>query len=317
MKLAPLNALRAFECAARHLSFTKAARELHVTPAAVSQQVGLLEEYLGVRLFVRVNRTLRLTEVAAQCLPELQQGFELIASAVSHVRASEETGPIELCAAPSFASKWLVPRLHTFAERQPHIDVRMTAQFELPDFRQGEFHAAIHFGHGPYRGLHAERVYKVAALPLCSPKLLASGRPLRSPSDLRHHRLIHDESLQLDESRPDWAAWLDAASVTDVDASRGSSFSHTLLALEAAIDGHGVVLTLDRLAAADVRAGRLIAPFDVALPLEAAYYFVCPPAYAERAKIKSFRQWLIAEASAEKGPAALRAGLEPGFAAAE
>ncbi|ROR34426.1 transcriptional regulator GcvA [Inmirania thermothiophila] len=293
-RLPPLNALRAFEAAARHLSFTRAAEELHVTPAAVSQQVASLERYLGVRLFERHARSLRLTEAGRACLPEVSEGFRLLARGVARVREVGTTGPLVVSVAPAFAGKWLVPRLDRFAERHPQVDVEISARYGLPDFGREEADVAIDFSDGRYpQGLHAERLFGVSAVPLCSPSLVARG--LREPKDLARFTLLHDEGLGRDTSQQGWASWLRLAGVEGVNPRRGPRFSHTTLALEAAADGQGVVLAIDKLAEPDLAAGRLVIPFDIRLPLEYAYYLVCPRAAVERPKVAAFRAWLLEE----------------------
>jgi LysR family glycine cleavage system transcriptional activator len=305
--LPPLNALRAFEVAARHLSFKKAARELHVTPAAISHQIKALENYLQVRLFRRLNRALQLTEEAQVCLPKLREGFDALAEAVEQVRAQIKRGSLTVSVAPSFAAKWLVPRLYRFAAAHPDIDMRVSASMELIDrqnpqpikllhFRKGGIDVSIRFGRGSYPGFRVDKLLSVSIIPMCSPRLFQGRFPLREPSDLRHHTLLHDDTLYFDERRPDWRMWLEYAGVTGIDTSHGQHFSHAVLALEAAIEGQGVVLTLRNLAAADLAAGRLVTPFPLSIPLDFAYYVVCPESIADRPKIAAFREWLLEEA---------------------
>jgi len=306
-RLPPLNALRAFEAAAKHQSFRDAAEELFVTPAAISHQIKSLEEYLGVRLFRREGRSLRLTEPALAGLPRLQEGFECLAEAVEKIAANQGTGTLTVSVAPTFAAKWLVPRMHRFATACPDVDLRITASLSLIDFsstvpmtatdflRQG-IDVAIRFGTGSYPGLHVEELFATTVVPVCSPGLLAGDHPLREPEDLRFHTLLHDDTQLLGGSRPGWLVWLETADVHSVDANRGPRLSSMALALDAAIEGQGVVLSLRHLVEGDLRAGRLVVPFEIEFPVEMAYYVVCPEATADISRIVAFRKWVLAEA---------------------
>ncbi|MEZ5583639.1 MAG: transcriptional regulator GcvA [Candidatus Competibacteraceae bacterium] len=304
-RLPPLNALRAFAVAARHLSFKQAAEELNVTPAAVSQQIKQLENYLDVELFQRSNRTLQLTDIGRRFLPKLQEGFMCFAAAMEEVQGANSLNVLNVSVAPSFAAKWLVPRLHRFATAHPKIDMRVSASMtpidmqstvELKEFQRDGVDLAVRFGRGQYPGYRVEKLFAVSIVPMCSPRLLEGEQPLRQPEDLRFHTLLHDEILAVDDRHPDWRMWLEAAGVEGVDVRRGQHFNHTALALEAAVEGQGVVLSIKNLALADLAAGRLIVPFDLDIPLEFAYYIVCPEETAEEPKIVAFREWLLVEA---------------------
>ncbi len=307
--LPPLNALRAFEVAARCLSFKQAAEELHVTPAAVSQQIKALEHYLGLPLFRRTNRVLQLTPAAQAGLPKVQEGFACLVEAVEQFQERAKSPILTISVAPSLAAKWLVPRLHRFAAVHPDIDMRISASMALvdgrsraalADFRRDGIDLAIRFGRGKYPGFQVDKLFSVAIVPMCSPRLLEGEHPLRKPEDLRHHVLLHDDTLSLDDRKPDWNMWLKAAGVRQqVDANRGQHFSHTALALNAALEGQGVVLSIKTLAAADLAAGRLVIPFALSIPLDFAYYLVCPEAIAEQPMIAAFRAWLLQEAQSE------------------
>lgn len=313
-RLPPLNALRAFEAAARHLSFTRAAEELHVTPAAISHQIKALEEHLGVLLFRRLNRALELTEVAQDCLPKLREGFACLAEAIERVRTHEKVGTLSVSVAPSFAAKWLMPRLHRFVTAHPDIDVRISAStrlidvtkknvsasLEQVDLRMEDSDICIRFGTGKYPGFRVDKLFSVSVIPMCSPKLLEGAHPLRRPEDLRHHTLIQYDTVYFDEAKADWDKWMQAAGVKGVDAARGPHFSHAMLALEAAADGLGVVLGIPILAALDLEAGRLIIPFPLSLPLSFAYYVVCAEAACDRPNVAVFRNWLFEEAQRDE-----------------
>jgi LysR family glycine cleavage system transcriptional activator len=314
VRLPPLNALKAFEATARHLSVKKAAAELSVTPAAVSHQLKGLEDYLGVKLFHRHSRALELTEAARACLPKLQEGFDNLAQAVERLRAQTGGGMLMVSAAPSFAARWLMPRLHRFLDAHPEIDVRVSAR--LRQASQGgrskgataerltvddwlaDSDVAILYGRGNYPGFRVDKLIPLDVAPICSPKLITqSEHPLREPADLRHHLLLHDDTGDLYDGESFWEVWLKAAGVDDIDLSRGPHFSHAVLAFEAAIEGHGVVATIGVLAEADLHAARLVMPFGLRAPLESAYYLVCNEAAAARPGVAAFRAWLLKEAA--------------------
>jgi LysR family transcriptional regulator, glycine cleavage system transcriptional activator len=298
--LPPLSALRAFEAAARLESFSKAAEELNVTPAAISHQIHALEEDLGVQLFRRLNRQVELTASARVLLPGLTEAFAGIRASVRRLRAHNDTGTLTVTASPSFAAKWLVLRLHRFQEKWPEIDVRISASDEVVDLNRGDFDIAIRYGTGRYPGLDVELLLKNEVFPACSPRLLQDGPPLRSPDDLRDHALIHDQAADRDPLAPTWAMWLKAAGVAGVAPASGVTFSGTHLALDAAIAGHGVVLAYSSIAAGDLAAGRLTRLFSLALPDLFAYYIVTAHGALERPKVRAFRDWLRQEAEAER-----------------
>ena len=293
-RLPPLNAVRAFEAAARHLSFTRAAEELNVTQAAVSHQVKALEERLGVLLFRRLNRGLLLTDPGTLYLKDLEDILDRLEQATERLRASEAAGLLTVSTGTSFASKWLVPRLQRFRERRPDIDVRIDADDMLTDFRRDNVDVAIRFGRGQYPGLHSVRLLQDVVFPVCSPKLLEGEHPLRTPDDLRHHTLLHDVDVV-----EDWRSWLHAAGLTDIDPSRGPRFSHTAMLIEAAIAGQGVGLGRGSMVGRDVKEGRLVQPFSLSLRQEFAYWVVSPETTADKPKIAQFRAWLLEEAANE------------------
>lgn len=300
----PLTALKAFEATARHASFSKAADELHVTTGAVSQQIKSLEDILGVKLFHRLHRGLELTEAARAALPGLSSGFAEITSAVRQIRESSDQSGLRVWSPPSFAAKWLVPRLAEFVAAHPDIDVNLAASdamigsgqavemFPADSFYQEDIDVGIFFGSGEFADYRADHLCEVSLVPLCSPKLVRSGKHrLRRPEDLKHHRLLHDDTAY--EGRPDWEAWLREAGVDGVDPQRGLRFNQVALALEAAIAGQGVVLAMYPLAQADIGAGRLVIPFEPALELDYAYYVVSLEANADKPAIRAFREWLL------------------------
>lgn len=301
-RLPPLNAARAFEAAARHGSFLRAAQELNVTPAAVSHQVKALEDHLGVALFRRLNRAVQLTAPGRACLPGLRDAFDRMAEAMERARRPPAGGALTVSAAPSFAAKWLVPRVDRFRARHPEIDLRVSASMHLADFAREDIQAALRYGRGRYPGMHTELLLRNEVFPVCSPKLLRGPQALRRPADLKHHTLLHDTTGVSDPSTPDWAMWLRAAGVADVDAGRGLHFDYASMAIDAAVAGRGVALAQIVLARDDLAAGRLVRPFDLSFPVEFAVYFVCPPAALAEANIRAFRDWIFDEVRTASDP---------------
>lgn len=305
----PFSALRVFESAARHLSFKRAAEELFITPAAVSQQIKTLEHQLGVQLFHRHSRGLSLTDAARAGLPALTGGLEQLVEAVNRMREENGQASLTVWMAPSFAARWLVPRLNRFYDVHPEIDLTITASKNLIDSKtspggisaeslaRDNVDVAVRFGKGNYPGCRVDKLFPVAAVPLCSPRLLEGEHPLRCPDDLRHHTLLHDDTAY--EGRPDWATWLAAAGVDDIDDKHGIHFNHVNLALTAAAEGQGVVLSIHALASEDIAAGRLVVPFDIALPLEYAYYVITREDRNDHLQTLQFRDWIVGEARAE------------------
>ena len=308
--LPPLNALRTFESAGRHLSFRKAAAELHVTPAAVSHQIKLLEDHLGVALFRRLTRAIQLTEAGRALLPALSGGFAQLAQAVNGIRGYRSTSTLSICVPPSFASKWLMPRLHDFVKAFRDIDIRVSTSMRLVDPRrpaapgsisEGRYHdddvdVGIRFGTGQYPGCRVDKLFDVSFTPLCSPRLQVPSHPLGEPADLRHYPLLHDDLNDISDGWASWARWFAAAGIENLSASRGPHFSQPILGLEAAVDGAGVVLGARELAAVDVAAGRLMAPFPLSVKTGAGYYVVCCEADADDPRIAAFRAWILNEA---------------------
>lgn len=291
--LPPLTTLRSFEAVARHLSFSKAAEELHVTPGAVSQQIKSLEELLQTKLFERTRRSVALTDAAARMLPDIQAGLAMFARAVGNKNSPASDRTLTISVAPSFASKWLLPRLPTFYEAYPEIDLRISATVGLADFNRDEVDLAVRLGRGKYSGLHAEPLFTEALTPLCSPDLIRRKGPLKKPDDLRKHRLIHDTSIPGWVECGAWQEWLLRADAKSVPADRGIRFSLAELAMQAAIDGAGVVLGRVVLAEGDVAAGRLVRPFKTALPLEVSYYLVRSSHGSPRHEVQCFREWIF------------------------
>lgn len=307
-RLPPLNALRAFEAAARHLNFSRAADELSVTPGAVSQQIQNLEDYVGAALFKRTPKGLLLTDAAQTALPALREAFDRLAEAASLLTAAVDGRRLTLTAPPSFAAKWLVPRLGAFEQAHPQVDVWLSAGIELVDLTAGEVDVAIRYGSGRYPGLEVKRLMSETVIPVISPELIKE-QPLDTPEDLKNHVLLHDGSPDLDDSCPDWSMWLAARGLRGVEGMRGPRFNQSSLVIEAAANGRGVALAKLTLAQADLDAGRLIAPLQIATAVDFAYYLVHPKAKGRLPQVKAFISWIEAEAEAHE--AALR-GIDNG-----
>ena len=296
-RLPPLNALRAFEAAARHLSFTRAAEELHVTQAAISHQVKSLEEQLERKLFRRLNRALLLTDDGQAYLPSVSRAFTLLKEATDDLLSKQAQGPLTVSALPSFAARWLVPRLGRFRQIRPDIDLRIDPTAALSDFAGGDVDVSIRYGRGKYPGLRADWLMTEDIFPVCSPSLLEGPHPLREPRDLEHQVLLHDDG------HADWRTWLLAAGADRVDPTRGPIFTDSGMVIQASMAGQGVALARGVLAADELAAGRLVRPFALSLPTEYAYYLVCPEHTAEHPKIAAFREWLLDEARSESSAA--------------
>jgi LysR family transcriptional regulator, glycine cleavage system transcriptional activator len=290
-RLPSLNALKAFEAAARHGSFTKAANELSVTQGAVSHQVKALEAELGLRLFNRERQRLVITEAGRAYLEVVRDAFDRLAVGTHRLLQLQKAGVLNVTTSPNFASKWLVHRLGLFSEAHPQIDLRVSATRQHIDFVREDFDLAIRHGDGHWPGLHATRLYVEELFPVCSPKLMRGRNALRSAADLKQHRLLHVTE------RRDWSQWLEAAGISGIDVARGSVFSESSMAIDAAIDGQGIALARTALAAWDLRAGRLVRPFPLRLKVPYAYWVVCPKSTADLPKIATFRDWLLAEAA--------------------
>lgn len=300
-RLPPLNALRAFEAAARHLSISKAADELNVTPAAVSHQVKALEDTLGLPLFRRLNRALMLTDPGQLLLPGLRDGFDALAQAVARIEAEQDHASLTVSVGPSIAAQWLVPRLDRFRRTCPDIDLRIDATDRVIDFAREDADVAIRYGAGDYPGLRTELLFTDAMVPVCSVKLCKGPPPLREPGDLKDHTLLHVEWDNHKESATNWHMWLLAAGVSHVDANRGPRFSQDSMAVQAAVEGHGVALIGSRLVADDLAVGRLVRPFDLSLPSAFATYVVAPESAMTRPKVAAFFDWILGEARGGDG----------------
>lgn len=303
----PFNALHAFVVAARQGSFSKAAEELHVTPAAVSQQIRVLEDLLGVQLFHRLHRGLTLTDEGRAGLAKMQQGFQSLHEAVHQIQVGDEKRELTVWTSPSFASKWLVPRMHRFREAHPEIDLRISGSASLIDsdttapslsadtLKSHNIDVAIRFGSGNYPGCIVDRIMEVNAITLCSPSLLenASLPPLKEPKDLVHYTLLHDESPY--EGRPQWKSWFANAGLETLKGQHNLYFNSVLLALTAAVEGQGVVLTLDQLSKSDMYKGHLVPLFDLSMEVEHGYHLVSLSGAQSDSGVTAFKEWIFKE----------------------
>ncbi|MGJ8692157.1 MAG: transcriptional regulator GcvA [Thalassotalea sp.] len=286
-RLPPLNALRAFEASARHLSFTRAADELFVTQAAVSHQIKSLEEYLGIKLFMRKNRALLLTEEGQAYFLDIKDVFNSILEATEKLLARGAKGSITLSLPPSFAIHWLVPRLNAFNLLHPDIDIRIKAIDQHDGLLTEDVDVAIYYGRGQWPKIKSDKLHTEYLIPVCSPLIFNGPKPLDEPADLINHTLLHDTS------RRDWKRWFKQLDMKAVNVNHGPIFSHSSMILQAAIHGQGVALAHNILAKPDIEAGRLICPFSDVLVNKSAYYVVCRENQADVGKIAAFRQWIL------------------------
>src|SRR5512138_688858 len=294
--LVHLNALRAFEAAARQLSFAAAANELNVTPSAISQQIRTLEEYLDTPLFVRSKVGITLTPQARDAYPAIREGLEHLTLGFERLRSSRHDRLVTLTAPPSLAAQWLLPRIDRFRAQHPDLDIRIDASERLADFAAEGIDIGVRYGLGGYAGLEAEKLFDEQVVPVCSPALL----PTDGQTDdrwLARMTLIHDTTSEFDPTFPTWSQWLRARGMNGVDATRGLRMNSTLLSIQAAIDGQGVALARTVIADRDVQSGRLVTPLSNAERTRCAYYLVYLPNALAQRKVQVVRDWLFAEAS--------------------
>ncbi len=298
-----LQSLKAFDAAARHLSFTKAAHELNVTPAAVSHQIKELEEMTGATLFHRTSRHMQLARAGLILRPAVADALEGLTQALQRIRQLENPKQVRVTASPSIAAKWLVPRLDRFLDAVPGADVRIDVSSRVLDLERDDVDVAIRFGDGVYPGMAVDKLFHDVLFPVCSPDLLRGAKPLLEPRDLLQFTLIHLEYEAQGAVWPNWRMWMLAAGIKDFNDSRGLHFSQTSLAIQAAIDGHGVALGDSSLVSDDLAAGRLVKPFELSLksPAQFAYHLITPRDTAGRPMITTFRNWILAEALTTAG----------------
>lgn len=292
------RALRTLEAAARHLNFTRAADELGLTPAAVSHQIKEIEDQLGIVLFTRTSRTIRLTAAGTVLFEASIDALELLGRAVSRAhKLTRGTALLKVTLDAQFASKWLMRRVDDFRKHQPNIELRFDIAYEVRDFELDDVDVGIRFGAGKYPGLRAHRLFDNILIPVCSPSLLTSGPPLREPRDLFNHTLAHIEWSRQGVTWPNWRMWMAAAGVNDFDDSRTIVFGNSTDAVQAALDGNAVALADFAMVANDLSQGRLVQPFELGLRVgpEFAYFLVYPESTADDPRIIAFREWILEE----------------------
>jgi LysR family transcriptional regulator, glycine cleavage system transcriptional activator len=300
-RLPSLNGLRAFEAAARHMSFTLAAAELNVTQTAISHQIRRLEEELGIRLFIRQNRTLLLTPEAKEYLPGIRAAFNDLRLATDRLLRKDDGNVLTVSTLASLAAKWLLPRISDFQEKHSGIDVRITTSAALVDFRRDGVDAAIRYGRGQWPGLRADWLMADKMFPVCSPELLKGKKPLNKPEDLADHVLLHSSAGNDD----DWRLWLTAAGLpSDLSKQPGVTFDLVFMTVQAAIDGLGVAMGRTSYVQDDIAKGRLVVPFEIQLPVDAGFYLVSPEIRADSPKLSAFRNWLTDVVKAKPEPLA-------------
>lgn len=287
-RLPQLNALKAFEAAARHVSFTRAAEELCVTQGAVSHQVKALESELGIKLFNREMQRLIITDAGRDYLVVVRDAFDRIAMGTERLVQRQSSGMLTVSTSPDFAAKWLIHRLGRFAETHPAIDLRVSGTMHHVDFAREDVDIAVRHGDGHWPGLHVTQLCTEHLFAVCSPALASR---LKRPSDVLNQPLLH-----LDD-RSVWSAWFDAAAVVGPDAIHGPILNRASMLIDAAADGQGVALARTTLAAWDLLHKRLVRPFSIMLPLSKSYWIVCPKATATLPKLVAFRDWLLAQAN--------------------
>ncbi|MEI9410907.1 transcriptional regulator GcvA [Mesorhizobium sp. B2-5-4] len=292
------RALRTLEAAARHLNFTRAADELGLTPAAVSHQIKEIEDQLGIVLFTRTSRTIRLTEAGTVLYEAATDTLDLLGRAVMRARKlARGTEFLKVTLDAQFAAKWLMRRVENFRKQRPGIELRFDIAYGLRDFDLDDVDVGIRFGAGKYPGLCAHRLFDNIIIPVCSPGLLASGPPLREPRDLFNHTLAHIEWARQGVTWPNWRMWMAAAGINDFDDSRTVVFGTSTDAVQAALDGNAVALADFAMVANDLSEGRLVRPFELSIRVapEFAYFLVYPQAMADDPRIVAFREWILEE----------------------
>ncbi len=296
-KLVHLNALRAFEAAARHLSFVAAADELNVTPPAISQQIRTLEDYLGAALFVRSKVGVTLTPQARDAYPDIRDGLQQLGAGLSKLRGSGEDRLVTMSVPPSFAAKWLLPRIDSFREKHPLFDIRLDTTDRLVDFAAEGIDVGVRYGLGGYAGLQADKLFDEEVFPICSPALLAGEQQRAGEAWLSRMTLIHDTTSDFDPSFPTWRSWLLAHGMADIDHTRGLRMNSSVLAIQAAMEAQGVALARSVIVKRDLDAGRLVKPFDFVEQTNCAYYVVYRKQSLDSRKVQVVRDWLLAQAN--------------------
>ena len=301
-QIAGTRSLKVLDAACRHLNFTLAAAELRLTPAAVSHQIKEFETQLGIELFVRANRSLKLTAAGKIMHDAVTGALGILADGASRARKTQGHAQLRVTASSSIAAKWLIPRLDRFSTLEPKADVLVDISCQLRDLERDEVDVAIRFGRGDYPRVRSDRLFEHSIFPVCSPNLLRSTPPLRSPADILNHTLIHVTWSGQGVTWPDWTTWMQAAGVERFELKPGLHFEDSAFAIQAAIDGAGIALGDMSLVTDDLAAGRLVQPFDLAIngPPMFAYFLVTPLEPATNSLVSSFREWVLREAEATR-----------------
>lgn len=297
------RALKTLTTAARHLNFTRAADELGLTPAAVSYQIKEFEDHLGIVIFVRAGKTMRLTEAGRILCDAAQEAIEDLNRAVAKAqKLTRGTSRLRVSLDPQLATKWLMRRVEHFRERYPDIELRFDVAYEMRDFDMDDIDVAIRFGTGKYPGLCADRLFENVIVPVCSPRLISPKKPLKEPKDILQYTLAHIEWSRRGITWPNWRMWLAAAGVTDFDDSNILQFSSTSDALHAALSGEAIALADYALVESDLEEGKLIQPFalSIRIPAEFGYFLVYPESSAHDPRIHAFREWILEEVNRVK-----------------
>jgi LysR family glycine cleavage system transcriptional activator len=294
-RLDHLKAMRAFEATARHLSFSKAARELCVTQGALSHHVAMLEAALGAKLFLRYHRAIELTPKGELLFRSLREAFDLIEDGVNRVSGNSGAQTLRIKLPPTFAIRWLIPKLAKLHGAEPHLDVQITTSHRTVDFIREDTDVAIYSGVQPPAGLISKRLFGEVLTPVCSPEFMAASSPLSRPADLTGCTLLCSLHRPLD-----WPLWLAAVNVTGIDGNSGLKFENSSLAYQAAIDKLGIALAQIALVADDLKVGRLVQPFTTTVATDNAYFIVYPSRSRNRPNVRAFEEWLLSECVAAR-----------------
>ena len=286
-RLPPLNSLKSFEAAGRLLSFTRAANELNVTQAAVSHQIKVIEDFLGLSLFIRYPRKLALTEQGKLLLPEVIEAFDKVSNAIGAISQESSSKMISVRLAPSFAAKWLSPRLKYFWLQHPEIDLCLYHAHPAVEFDREQIDIAVTYGKGDWPGVVADPILSLDFYPVCTPAFMSNDRPLSNINNLRYYSLLHDANYEC------WSDWLKLAGLEQINANKGTIIDDTNVLIQAAVDGQGVALGSSTFVQDLLDSGRLIKPFDITLVNEFAYYVVCPEAHLKNPSVQAFKDWLL------------------------
>jgi len=293
--LPPLNWLRAFEMTARHMSVTRAAAELGVSPSAVSQQIKQLEDFLQVRLVSRVGNRLILTDAGHESLPGFSEAFRQLGETVTIARGVADSGPVNVSIAPSLAIKWLLPRLTRFYDKHPEVDLGIFTSMDVASFDRSGIDIAIRYGSGLYPGLYTRKLMPERVIPACSPNLISKTGPLNTPSDLAPFTLLHEWPTEQDRTCPTWRTFLSSDDTIGIDARRGPHFNQASMVVDAACAGLGVALVKERIAKRDIENGNLTTLFSTHFDVEFSYHLVCLPEKVRLRKVSKFIDWISDE----------------------